>query len=291
MKRPGRANTPANDADQPDEPISSGRITNMSTTTAKTTIKIAGFDVHPYANEYPLMKDCDPEGFERTKNDIKANGLTERIEIIIEDGKHIIIDGRNRAQMLDELGIKIDPDQHMQVKRFSRDEALRRYIDSKNLHRRQLTKDWINTFLVKLMQDSPDKSDHAIAEEATKKGVKTNHKKVGRERKKGERRGTAVPRQKVVDTKGRQQPATKPPKPKDKLPVPPPKPSAAPAKPVAASVPEQPRPEELDALRSFVTFTIMNVDAGELKLTGNPERMRRWEDLRARVAPFIKIRV
>src|SRR6516225_2866266 len=98
----------------------------MTTTTAKATIKIAGFDVHPYANEYPLMKDYDPELYERTKNDIKENGLIERIDIIFEHGKPIIIDGRNRAQMLEELGIKINPDQHMQVKQFSSDEALRR---------------------------------------------------------------------------------------------------------------------------------------------------------------------
>jgi len=155
------------------------------------------------------MQDIDPEGFERFVKDI-ANGLTDRIEVITDkDGAFIIIEGRNRALALERLGTKIDPDKHMAVKRFNSEAVLRAYIDSKNLHRRHLTKEWRDKILADLIKSNPERSDAAIADEATKKGAPTNKKKVNRARHEGERRGTFVPRQAVIDTKGRKQPAQK----------------------------------------------------------------------------------
>jgi hypothetical protein len=48
--------------------------------------------------------------------------------------------------------------------------------------------------------------------------------------------------------------------------------------------PEQMKAEaEYAALHDFATFTIVNVDKGDLKLSGDPEPMRRWHDLKQRV--------
>ena len=175
---------------------------------------IAGFPVHPYTNQYPLMRDIDPEGFERFVEDMKANGLTERIEIVgHKGGAKMIIEGRNRALALERLGIKIDPDKYMTEKRFSTEAGLRAYIDSKNLHRRHLTKEWRDNILAQLIKDNPDVSDRGVAAKAAQVGVKVDKNKVARQRSKMEGRGAVAPRQIITDTKGRKQPSSKTQKP------------------------------------------------------------------------------
>ena len=45
---------------------------------------------------------------------------------------------------------------------------------------------------------------------------------------------------------------------------------------------------EIDsALRDFAAFTIANIASGDLKLSGDSDRMRRWHDLKDRVEPHV----
>ena len=46
--------------------------------------------------------------------------------------------------------------------------------------------------------------------------------------------------------------------------------------------------DENEAFRSFVRFTLMNIESGHLKISGDPERMRKWRDLKERVEPLVK---
>jgi hypothetical protein len=121
-----------------------------------------------------------------------------------------------------------------------------------------------------------------------------------------------------TDTKGRKQPARKAskPKPKDPLVINPiplrfgvsvePTGSAAglgdDKPPVEAEIVQQPsasKPEpekdwkvemrETTALIDFAKFTIANIESGHLKISGDPERYRKWCDLKDRVAPLVKV--
>jgi hypothetical protein len=55
-----------------------------------------------------------------------------------------------------------------------------------------------------------------------------------------------------------------------------------------------PDPREIEALRSFYLFTIMNIESGHLTLSANmsmaegTERYRKWKDLKNRVNALIK---
>jgi ParB-like chromosome segregation protein Spo0J len=246
---------------------------------------------HPLADMFPLIEGKD---FDDLVADIKQNGLREEISSIIEkDGREVIVDGRNRYRACLKAGVE----PKFRRVRFKDEAGLRAYIISQNIHRRHLSREWIDSFLAELIKQNPDKSDRALADEAKKSGIDTSHMSVRRKRKKMKASGvTTVTPEKRVGLDGKRQPAAKPKTQtkaelKTKLPVPPPKPDVEPAKAVAASLPKQPHAEELDALRTFVKFTVMNVDTEDLKLTGDPDRIRRWKDLRARVAPFVNIGV
>jgi hypothetical protein len=167
--------------------------------------EIGGFAVHPFANDYPLLSVIDPEWFEQTVKDIEANGLTDRIEIIInKDGAKVIIDGRNRALALDRLGIKIDPDKHMTVKRFSCEEGLRKHITSKNLHRRHLTLEDRRKIAAALLKAKSEASNLQIS-----KQVKLSDKTIDTVRCRLEERSEIPNVETRTDTKGRPQRATK----------------------------------------------------------------------------------
>jgi hypothetical protein len=72
--------------------------------------------------------------------------------------------------------------------------------------------------------------------------------------------------------------------------------------PVEAEIVQQPsasKPEpekdwkvemrETTALIAFAKFTIANIESGHLKISGDPERYRKWCDLKDRVAPLVKV--
>lgn len=82
-------------------------------------------DIHKYATIFPMM---DEKEFNDLKEDIKENGLMD--EIIIYEGK--VLDGRNRLQACEELGIK------PKFKKYEGENPLQ-FIISTNLKRRHLT--------------------------------------------------------------------------------------------------------------------------------------------------------
>jgi hypothetical protein len=88
---------------------------------------------HPYAEEWPLLKDVDPEGWEAFKAGIKAtNGIADNpVRFRVADGKMEGLDGRNRYLACKELRIKAA------VKKVRvKDEDVTDYVDRWNLHRR-----------------------------------------------------------------------------------------------------------------------------------------------------------
>jgi hypothetical protein len=67
--------------------------------------------VHPAADEYPLLRDSDPARFLAVLQDIRANGMHMSITFWIDgDGNVLLLDGRNRLDILAELGVLgVDP--------------------------------------------------------------------------------------------------------------------------------------------------------------------------------------
>jgi hypothetical protein len=164
-----------------------------------------------------------------------------------------------------------------------------------------------------LLIADPGKSDRLVAKQT---GVSNTH--VGKLRKELEKSGDVSTVDTRTDTKGRKQPARKAskPKPKDPLVINPiplrfgvsvePTGSAAglgdDKPPVEAEIVQQPsasKPEpekdwkvemrETTALIAFAKFTIANIESGHLKISGDPERYRKWCDLKDRVAPLVKV--
>jgi hypothetical protein len=90
-------------------------------------------DWHPYAEEWPLLKGVDPEGWEQFKSGIKATkGIADNpVRFRIADGRMQGLDGRNRFFACKELRIK----PAMKKVSVSDDEVMD-YIDRWNLHRR-----------------------------------------------------------------------------------------------------------------------------------------------------------
>jgi hypothetical protein len=91
----------------------------------------AGLQWHPYAESYPLMKG---KAYEELREDIKDHGVTDPAKFRIKNRQRQFLDGRNRARVCEELGIKL-PTKQVSVS----DEDVENWIDSHNLHRRHLT--------------------------------------------------------------------------------------------------------------------------------------------------------
>jgi len=83
-----------------------------------------GYKFHPIADIFPLMEDSE---YDDLKNDIAENGLLEPIWVY--DG--MILDGRNRYRVCDDLGIKPE------IKVFDNGSPMS-FVVSLNLRRRHL---------------------------------------------------------------------------------------------------------------------------------------------------------
>jgi ParB-like chromosome segregation protein Spo0J len=270
---------------------------------------------------FPLLEGKD---FDDLVEDIKKNGLREKIDLY--QGK--IADGRNRYRALLRLGVdpSVEPDKYFRKAIYTHtiggeiapheqnnDDRVRAYIISRNIHRRHLTAEQKRDLIAKLLIADPGKSDRQVAKQT---GVSNTH--VGKLRKELEKSGDVSTVDTRTDTKGRKQPARKAskPKPKDPLVINPiplrfgvsvePTGSASglgdDKPPVEAEIVQQPsasKPEpekdwkvemrETTALIDFAKFTIANIESGHLKISGDPERYRKWCDLKDRVAPLVKV--
>jgi hypothetical protein len=214
---------------------------------------------HPLAGMFPLM---EREEFDALVADIGANGQQEPIILY----KAEVIDGRNRALACEQL--RIEPDYDVldipldveDVEAF-----LRAFILSANLHRRHLTAEQKREVIAALLKADPTQSDRTIAKEA-----KTHHHAVAKVRQEEEGRGNISHVEKRTDAIGRQQPATRPRTALDE------ERSRAVKRAFANADPE------LIVLRDLTRFLFLNIDSGTLVLTGDPDALRRWKDLRAR---------
>jgi hypothetical protein len=152
----------------------------------------AHLPVHPAADEYPLLRDIDPERFAAVAEDIRLNGL--RAPIIAwspaggrDDGLAVdapaVLDGRNRLDILAYLGLLYEtPDHHVGLRRWTNgiwsDRSGSR-IDSEfhhvfggdpykisasyNVHRRDLNAEHKRGLIAGLLKREPEASNNSIA--------------------------------------------------------------------------------------------------------------------------------
>ena len=188
----------------------------MSTASWRDAIRI-----HPAADLFPLIGDDDLVAL---GEDIKRNGLTTRIVATVEDGKLVLLDGRNRLDAMERVGIdfkivrKSRTKYHWKIETPDLNVDLNpnmnavddvdivdchptEYVISANVHRRHLTANQKRDVIAKLLTEKPERSNRATAALA-----KVDDKTVGTVRREMEERAEIPHVSKVVDTKGRRQP-------------------------------------------------------------------------------------
>jgi ParB-like chromosome segregation protein Spo0J len=177
------------------------------TMTTKTKSWRDEIKVHPAADMFPMMS---ADELKALAEDIRVQGLVHRPVVQRSpNGGFVLIDGRNRLDALELLGLKYE-----QIRRdfpfwvredVDDDEFAYEYIISANIHRRHLTAEQKRELIAKLVKAQPGKSNRQIA-----KQTKADHKTVGAVRDKLEARGEIPNVSSVEDTKGRKQQAHKP---------------------------------------------------------------------------------
>src|SRR5262249_20344403 len=102
------------------------------------------YKVHPAANKFPLMP--KPK-LQELGNDIKAHGQKNPIVVWRdEDGEEWLIDGRNRLEAMELVGVELDPSRIEYV--TSGDPVT--WIRTLNLFRRRLTKQELASLTLKM---------------------------------------------------------------------------------------------------------------------------------------------
>lgn len=203
---------------------------------------------HPIADLFPPM---GGEEFDALVADIKKNGL--RQELVLYEDK--ILDGRNRYRACLAAGIAAS------WMEFKGDDPAA-YVISANIHRRHLTAEQKRELIAKLLKAQPEKSDRQIADT-----VKASPTTVGTVRTKMEAAGDVSKLDTRTDTKGRQQPASKP----DKAP-PPEKAAETPAAPKIAAKIVPSRKMQRTQAQMFLEFLIdpdIRKVAAQMVLTGD----------------------
>jgi hypothetical protein len=118
------------------------------------------------------------------------------------------------------VGIDIDLSDPDTFQKLPKDTDLDAWIDSANLHRRHLSREWVETYLADLIKQNSDLSARAISAKARAGGVKIDKNKVSEKRKQMESTGETPPVEKRIGADGkarklptRSQPANPDPKP------------------------------------------------------------------------------
>jgi hypothetical protein len=178
--------------------------------------------VHPAAELFPPLSH---EEFVALSEDIRANGL--RTQIVLWDENGALIDGRHRLDALAALGLLCldeqgrlattkawngkawvdDVPRQLRLRRERGDPYAIAY--SLNIPRRHLTPEGKRDLIAKLLKANPTKSNRQIA-----KIVDASHPHVAKVRSELEEAGDVETVTTSVDTKGRKQPARRPPRPR-----------------------------------------------------------------------------
>ena len=173
--------------------------------------------VHPAAEQFPLLREVQPEVFEKLKNDIsETGGLIECVKLVKSSLRYLVVDGRNRLDVLEALGDEWDVwssiadgqeprRDFFKVVDLPSNQDVEWFVISANIHRRHLTAEQKRELIARVLKLKPDVSNRQIAGM-----VDHDHKTVGSVRNEMEGRGELSPRQALTDTKGRKQPSRKP---------------------------------------------------------------------------------
>jgi hypothetical protein len=182
----------------------------MMTNTTKSWRDV--LPIHPAAEKFPMMS---PDELRALGEDIKANGLrTPAVLQLDANGEPVLLDGRNRLDALALIGEKITLDNSMIFEAIPTDIDPDAYVISVNIRRRHLTPEKREQLLIEIIARTPKKSDRQIGRE-----MGFDHKTISRARAKGEARGALPHVETHTDTKGRQQPARKPPRERKPTPI------------------------------------------------------------------------
>jgi hypothetical protein len=268
--------------------------------------------VHPAANLLPLL---DAKERLVLGEDIKNNGLKTRAALIQEDGEWLLLDGRNRLDAMEVVGMDVEIDDRTFMRLPAGTDPVA-YVMSANIHRRHLKPEEKRDLIGKLLRLQPEQSNRQIAGTA-----KAHHETVAAVRAEKEARGEIRHVETRTDSKGRKQPAVKP-KPKRKpstitvtqdvttpaqtvpvtvsdaietvamqgpeLPSTPLASEPLKKEIVSPTIPNIVDQSKQNVLRSFCAYTITNISSGHLEITGEPERMRQWSELKERVETLIQ---
>jgi hypothetical protein len=160
--------------------------------------------VHPAAELFPLMS---PNELRELADDIKQHGLRQPVSFVRDDdGRAVLIDGRNRLNALELLGDeqRLHLNNSVVFEEVVADIDIYAHVVSLNIHRRHLTAEQKRDLVAKLLKAAPEKSDRQIADQ-----TKSNRTTVGQIRKKLEKSGDVSIVDTRTDTKGRKQQAAK----------------------------------------------------------------------------------
>jgi len=171
--------------------------------------------IHPAAELFPLMSECDPQALRELADDIDKNDLHDPVVIYRdpETGTDCLLDGRNRLDAMELLGQGVcneAGDLVAQARRVGHDIAGSpwpnfdpyTYVVSQNLHRRHLTTEQRKEVAAKLLVTNPAQSNRLVA-----KATGIDHKTVAAIRAESEATGEIPHLEKTTGTDGRARPA------------------------------------------------------------------------------------
>jgi hypothetical protein len=163
--------------------------------------------VHDACDLFPTLTEPELLGL---GDDIRRNGQQVEIALFVdENGVEKLLDGRNRLDAMEGIGIPVIKDGELNrdaVRAFTvpGNADPYKYVLSVNILRRHLTNEQKNELAAELIKRNPNQSNRTIA-----KLVKRDDKTVGTIRKKMEARAEIPHVETRTDTKGRKQPARK----------------------------------------------------------------------------------
>jgi len=158
--------------------------------------------VHPAAELFPRMSESE---LRELGEDIRANKLQFPIATWFdpEAKVELLIDGRNRLDAMELVGLPTAEVISYRSRLTCIDPWA--FVVAANIKRRHLTSEQKRDVIAALLKAKPEQSDRTIA-----KQTKVDHKTVGKTRKTLQSRGEIPHVEKRTDTKGREQPSTKP---------------------------------------------------------------------------------